>query len=342
MPGRIPPPDLLRTLEPLTTLSPARRAELAALCHLETVPAGATVFREGERDDQTVYLLHGIVRLHTARLGALRQLRAGETRHPLADRQPRPVTVTADTGCEVLRIDNDVLETALAWNELASGGADTGAWMNNLQQALVFRPLPPAHLSELAARMQRVAVAANQTIIREGDDGDYYYVVETGTASVERRGDDGRTRQVALLGPGAAFGEEALVSGARRNATVVMTTAGTLQRLAKADFNALLRAPLLKPLAYPDAAARVARGTARWLDVRHEIEYRHVHVPGALSCPLHLLRTSAESLDRRYEYICYCRTGRRSSAAAFLLAQRGFNAAVLRDGFEALPAYEPY
>lgn len=338
MPGRTPPPDLLETLEPLSTLSRARREELAALCRLESVPAGGAVLREGEHDGETVYLLHGVVGLHTARHGRLRPLRAGETRHPLADRQPRPVTVVAETACEVLRVENDVLETALAWNALAT---QTGrGWMGDLKHALVFRPLPPAQLAQLGARMQRLAVAANQTILREGDEGDYYYIIESGSASVERRGHDGLTHTVATLGPGMAFGEEALVSGARRNATVVMQGAGVLQRLAKDDFDELLRAPLLRPLDYPEAAARVASGAARWLDVRHEIEYRHVHVPGALSCPLHALRQHADALDRRLEYICYCRSGRRSSAAAFLLAQRGFHAAVLRNGFEALPAYE--
>jgi len=337
---RTPPPDLLNNLEPLSTLSSARRAELAPLCRLQSFPAGTTLLREGERDDDTLYLLHGVVSLHTARMGKLRDLRASDTRHPLADRQPRPVTVRAETDCELLRIDNDVLDTALAWNDLAGTSAQSGAWMTDLRDALVFRKLPPAHLAELAARMQRVPAVAGQVVIREGDEGDYYYIIETGTTSVERRGDDGMTHVVAELGPGSAFGEEALVSGARRNATVTMKTAGTLQRLAKSDFDALLRAPLLKQHSYADASARVASGAARWLDVRHEIEYRHVHVPGAISLPLNVLRARADSLDRSLEYICYCRSGRRSAAAAFLLAQRGFRAAVLTNGFEALPAYE--
>jgi len=340
MKERTPPPDLLNNLEPLSTLSAVRRAELAPLCRLQTIPAGATLVREGARDDESLYLLHGMVSLHTAKMGRLRTLRASDSRHPLADRQPRPVTILAETDCEVLRIDNDVLDTALAWNDLAGGSTSPGAWMTELRDALVFRKLPPAHLAELATRMQHVPVTAGQVVIREGDEGDYYYIIESGTANVGRRDENGLTQVVAELGPGSAFGEEALVSGARRNATVTMTGTGVLQRLAKADFDALLRAPLLRTLSYSDAAARVTSGAARWLDVRHEIEYRHVHVPGALFCPLNRLRTAVETLDRGMEYICYCRTGRRSAAAAFLLAQRGFRAAVLLNGFEALPAYE--
>lgn len=59
---------------------------------------------------------------------------------------------------------------------------------------------------------------------------------------------------------------------------------------------------------------------------------------GALFCPLQDLRSLAKDLDQGFEYICYCKTGRRSSAAAFLLSQLGFRACVLKDGLQALPA----
>ncbi len=342
MPERRPHPDLLATLEPLSALGPARREELAALGRLDNMPAGMPLFREGERDNEAVYLLRGRVAIHSTRFGALPGLGAGDTRHPLADRQPRQVTAVAESDCEVLRLDSDALEAALAWEAIASNTQEVNgnaAWMSRLKQALAFRGLPPANIAALAARVERVPVFAGQTILEEGAEGDYYYVVEEGKAAVWRRG-DGATREVAELAPGEAFGEEALVSGAQRNATVIMKTAGALLRLAKRDFIALLRAPLLRWLRYDEAATKVAAGEAVWLDVRHEIEYRHVHVPGARSCPLPVLRATTGTLDRGVEYICYCKTGRRSSAAAFLLAERGFRVAVLQGGFEALPDHE--
>jgi len=339
MTDRRPPAELLAQFEPLSTLSLTRRAELASRSLLQAVSAGSVVAREGERDNQSLYLAHGIVSLNNDRLGHLRDLRASDSRHPIADRQPRPVTIIAVTDCEVVRIDNDVLDTTLAWNDLSGGPSQDGAWMGEFRDSLVFRELPPGRLAELAPKFERLPVKAGNVVINEGDSGDFYYVIESGEATVARRGQSGVTRVIAEIGPGSAFGEEALVSGARRNATVAMKTAGVLRRLAKADFDQLLRAPLLKGLSYEEATQRVASG-ARWLDVRHEIEYRHVHVPGALLFPLHRLRDSTEELDRKLEYICYCRTGRRSAAAAFLLAQRGFRSAMLVNGFEALPVYE--
>ncbi|MDH4134934.1 MAG: cyclic nucleotide-binding domain-containing protein, partial [Gammaproteobacteria bacterium] len=291
MPERKPESDLLATLEPLSALSPARRAELAALGRLESISAGMPLFREGERDNGAVYLLAGRVAMHSARFGILPSIRAGDTRHPLADRQPRQVTAVAESDCEILRLDSDALEAALVWEAMADNTSNTGeagghaAWMSRLKQALAFRGLPPANIAALATRVERLPVNANQTILEEGDEGDYYYILEEGRAAVWRR-ENGATREVAELAPGDAFGEEALVSGAQRNATVIMKTAGHLLRLAKQDFIALLRAPLLRWLRYDEAAAKVAAGEAVWLDVRHEIEYRHVHVPGARSCPL--------------------------------------------------------
>ena len=46
------------------------------------------------------------------------------------------------------------------------------------------------------------------------------------------------------------------------------------------------------------------------------------------------------SLDQGKEYILYCDTGRRSSAASFLLNKRGFNTHVLENGLNEVPNEE--
>jgi rhodanese-related sulfurtransferase len=136
---------------------------------------------------------------------------------------------------------------------------------------------------------------------------------------------------LAELKSGDAFGEEALVSEAKRNATVVMTTEGELLRLSRRDFDELLKQPLLQRISYPQARERVARG-ALWLDVRYPSEYQYDKLPGAINIPLAEIRNAARVLDKGREYVVYCQSGRRSAAAAFLLAQRGFRAFVLDGG----------
>jgi rhodanese-related sulfurtransferase len=74
---------------------------------------------------------------------------------------------------------------------------------------------------------------------------------------------------------------------------------------------------------------------AVWLDVRFESEYKYHHLEGAVNAPIHELRSKIDWLDKTKEYIVYCQTGRRSSAAAFILAQHGINAVVLENGTRA-------
>ena len=51
-----------------------------------------------------------------------------------------------------------------------------------------------------------------------------------------------------------------------------------------------------------------------------------------MNVPLNELRANLDYLDKKKEYICYCQTGRRSSAAAFILIGHGYNVLVLEGG----------
>ena len=86
-------------------------------------------------------------------------------------------------------------------------------------RAGAFAQLPAARIDELLRRFERVKAARGETVIREGDEGDYYYLIESGRFQVERMV-GGAEVVLAELKSGDAFGEEALVSEAKRNATV--------------------------------------------------------------------------------------------------------------------------
>ena len=70
---------------------------------------------------------------------------------------------------------------------------------------------------------------------------------------------------LAELKQGRAFGEDALISEAKRNATVTMKTDGRLLRLNKTDFIELLKAPLITQVDMEEAQQKVAEG-AVWID----------------------------------------------------------------------------
>jgi CRP-like cAMP-binding protein len=235
-------------------------------------------------------------------------------------------------------VDDELLDILATWDQVAAArGRDispTGPFSLSSLRTGAFAQLPAARIDELLRRFERVKAARGESLIREGDEGDYYYLVETGRFQVSRMV-GGAEVVLAELKAGEAFGEEALVSEAKRNATVTALTDGHVMRLTRAHFNELLREPLLRRLGFADASEKIRRG-ALWLDVRYPSEYQYDKLPGAINVPLAEVRNMFAVLDRSKDYIAYCQSGRRSAAAAFLFAQRGFKVWLLEGGLKAV------
>ena len=100
-----------------------------------------------------------------------------------------------------------------------------------LRQVSLLSLLPEPTLESLARALKRVEVAAGDVFIREGDHGDVFYVVESGSVEVTKEG-----RHVAHLGPGDYVGEIALLRDVPRTATVTATSASVLQSLDREHF----------------------------------------------------------------------------------------------------------
>ena len=288
---------------------------------------------------ESVFLLGGEVLLNFERGGTLVVVGGSdETRQALNRRKDRVARAKAITDVDLVVIDDEMLDILATWDQVAAGrGRDivsSGPFALSSLRAGVFTQLTAARIDELLRRFERVNVQRGETIIREGDEGDYYFVIESGRFQVGRMV-GGAEVVLAELKTGEAFGEEALVSEAKRNATVTALSDGHLLRLSREHFNELLREPLLRRLAFNEAAEKVRRG-ALWLDVRYPSEYQYDKLPGAINVPLAEVRNMFAVLDRTKEYIAYCQSGRRSAAAAFLFAQRGFKVWLLDGGLKAV------
>lgn len=344
--------DTLKRLEPVSSMSDSRLSELAELCYIETVGHGRDPFRVRGIAGQSVYLVKGELSL-TMPDGPERLIVGGSdaARGPIGKQGVGFASAHAVTDLELIRIDDDLLDIMVTWDQLAAaetrrsedspeeagGGPSLANWsilsgmfsVSNLKYG-AFSQLPSAHIEELLCRFKRISVKVGEVVIREGAEGDYYYVIESGKCRVERL-IGGVSMVLAELKSGDAFGEEALVSEAKRNATVTMKTDGMLLRLDKMDFIELLKEPLLLRVSMEDARQKVSNG-ARWIDVRYPSEYQYDKLPGALNIPLAEIRNAFGVLDKAPEYVVYCQSERRSSAAAFLLAQRGYKACLLQGG----------
>jgi rhodanese-related sulfurtransferase len=66
--------------------------------------------------------------------------------------------------------------------------------------------------------------------------------------------------------------------------------------------------------------------------VRLPSEFESYHQDGAINIPLYFIRLKLKTLDPSKPYVVCCDTGRRSSAAAYILSERGLDAHVLRGG----------
>ena len=94
----------------------------------------------------------------------------------------------------------------------------------------IFAPLPTATIEQLVGRLTAIPVSAGEEIIRRGDRGDHFYLVESG--EVEAQLED----RVALLERGEGFGEIALLRDVPRTATVVARSDAQLLALDRDDF----------------------------------------------------------------------------------------------------------
>ena len=353
---------VLASLEPISAFSSARLRELLDYCHTENIAQGANPFEKHGLGGQSVYLVRGEIEL-TYQDGnrVVVSAQSEWAKHPLGKRQPNIVGAVALIDSQLLRIDDELLDRMVTWDQFSSH--DIASIANDSSNAdlqldeegkrrllsssmfsvesLKSGPLahlPTANIGALLQRVDAIAVWEDDVVIREGDEGDYYYLIDTGRAQVTRRV-GGVELVLAELKSGDVFGEEALISDAKRNATVTMKTNGVLLRLGRQDFLALLQEPLLRKVAYVQAQQEVAAG-AVWLDVRHPPEYRYDRLPGAVSVPLNDIRNAIGVLDKKKKYIAYCQSGRRSAAAAFILAQAGYDVQVLENGLWSVSSAE--
>lgn len=330
--------EQLAALAPLGALSADRLEELARAAAVERVPRGGDPLAAHRGSGRSVFLLRGEALLMFEGGGTLVVVGGtGDGRLPLNRRAAAVTRARAISDLELVSLDDDLLDMMVTFdqagtNETAARVARSIFSLDNLRHG-VFAQLPPARVEDMLARFERLDAVRGEVLIREGDVGDYYYVIESGRCRVERMV-GGVSVDLAELKAGDAFGEEALASEARRNATVTMATDGRLLRLGKKDFRELLAEPLLQRVSYAEALERVARG-AVWLDVRYPSEYRCDRLPGAVNVPLAEVRNSFAALEPAREYVVYCQSGRRSSAAAFLFAQRGFRVCLLEGGLWA-------
>jgi CRP-like cAMP-binding protein len=336
--------NLLKNFSPLDGLKRDNLVALARKVQIRELSPQQILFKEGDTEKRTIYVVSGSLELIDQ--GKVVEIIQGDkdaARNPVAPLFPRRVTARARDRVQYISIDSDLLDVMLTWDQTGSyevselqGQTDVGDdWMTMLLQTKAFHKIPPANIQAIFMRMQQINYKSGDVVLKQGSEGDFFYVLTRGKCLVTREtplNKDGI--KLAELSVGDTFGEEALISDAKRNATVTMQSDGSVMRLGKEDFKRLLNEPMLDWVSVKEAE-QIVSGGGKWLDVRLPSEFENHHKEGALNIPLYFIRLKINTLDPDMKYVVCCDTGRRSSAGAYILSERGYHAYVLRGGINS-------
>jgi CRP-like cAMP-binding protein len=326
---------------PISELSDDHRAELGNHCRLQHLAEGEVLQGAPALATYLVFVLDGAVRLRGGPYPEenVEALTPG-ARFALAGMESTLRETRALRPSTLLMVDRAKTSTLLIWAHSTST-QPIDATRATRQQADIaallldselLAQIPPSNIDRISNLVERLEVAAGDTVISQGEPGEHYYLVAEGRCEVLRTLDSGGPPvRLAELGKGSTFGEEALLTNAPRNASIRMLTSGVLLRLNRNYFLELISHPLLNVVSHERAEDLVAMG-ARLVDVRTTEEFEHDGLEGALNVPLGSLREHLPELPGDTSYVTYCDTGRRAQAAAFLLSQRGLVSCCLRGG----------
>ena len=271
-----------RLLGPLSTTQLIRLLEQAGRAH---APMGTFLAREeiemqghllilsGEVEvSRTWSILNGGEMHHTWLLNPAR----GDSNFAFLGASSR-VSARAVSEVAYISLDAEAVDEFVGWrqhfSEELARDPELHRRMNLIKQVKLFYHVPLESVRTVFARMHTRDAEAGETVVKQGELGDCYYLIDSGQAQVVRTDPlTNETKRVAIFGPGDAFGEEALLQGGFRNATVTMVTPGRLLVLNKADFDAVLTPNVVEEVSPERAIEMVYQGGARWLDCRYGME----------------------------------------------------------------------
>src|SRR5258706_11406794 len=97
----------------------------------------------------------------------------------------------------------------------------------------IFSALSREDIAKVLGKMEEVGFSPSATIFSQGDQGDAFYLIQSGAVQVVVGSGAGNAEIVAILGPKDWFGEMALLSGEQRSATIVSVKDTILWRLKR-------------------------------------------------------------------------------------------------------------
>ena len=334
--------SLTKNYYPFNLLTEERVSEVTNLVRFIEMHEGEIFQVRGGKGNDYLFVVEGSMELITA--GTIRSVVGPDDtrKKPLVlPKAPSTSTVLARSDTIICHADRDMLDDLIAWDEVVHVAEDTDselfARLDKVRNSLVFKRLPMECVETAFSRMTTEDVKSGETVIKQGEDGDAYYVITEGSADVFQMGlYDDEPKVVATLGEGDAFGDEALVSGGKRNETVVTTSDTKLLVLQKSDFDELIGGQLVKSV-NPKIAKTMVETGYEFIDVRYAEEFDEHHIPGCTLIPLYEVKDRMPELPANKKFITYCHSGSRSAIAAMILSQNKLDVQTLEGGIRDWP-----
>jgi len=244
--------------------------------------------------------------------------------------------------CILCHIENDVIDYLLSWDGIVATHSyeihpNLFESIENIRHSQFFQRLPLECMIEAFKCMKTVEVKKGDEIIRQGEQGDRFYLIKSGRAEVWVLEEfEEQPEKMRELVPNDSFGEQALLADSLRSATVRMLEDGKLLALEKADFLKIFSQTMVREVDTNVAKAMIDSGY-QLIDVRFEEEYEELYIPEATLIPLDVFREGMENLAKDKQYVIHCRSGKRSRVAALLMSQQGFDAVSMQGGIIKWP-----
>ncbi|MDQ7010456.1 MAG: cyclic nucleotide-binding domain-containing protein [Mariprofundaceae bacterium] len=219
---------------------------------LQLVPADSYIYKEGDHGSYLYLIGMGNVRLETKDPAGNRRVFShliegdffGE--HAFMARIRHADVAIAETDCSILMIDRNTFDRWVEKYPSIQETVEDFYRARVLARILAITPVfegvhPDARLA-LANRFRLRAFNKDEVIVREGDPGDTFYLIRSGTVSIFTRDIKNGNEQVPLgaMGEGGFFGEVALLTDKPRTATVVANERVELMELTREDFDEIV------------------------------------------------------------------------------------------------------
>jgi CRP-like cAMP-binding protein len=327
--------ELVKNLIPFKHMSEGELSAVLEHATVEVVPKGKMIFKRAEKNTKVYWLLIGTVDLVDEKFEA-KSRKAGEevTRNPIDNNSPHRLTAITTEDSTVLvceRSNMAVYMGRVPSTSAADEEVPSVDWMSTLLSSPLFEFIPPSNIQVLFSKFEETKYSKGDIVITQGEKGDYFYVIQKGRVRLERTA-AGKTLVIKELKAGDNFGQDALVSDSPRNATVTMTSNGTLMRLSDPDFQSLLLSPVIETVGMEEVQEMIKQGdpTTYIIDVRSSREAKEDKIPGSVNLPLLLLRRNLNKLKSDAVYVTVCDGGKRSELGAYQLNEEGYSAYVLK------------